>query len=180
MQKQNTLQRNLTKIKAIRKRLPKNKSKASSIPDNVNVNGNKITDQRLILEEFNTFFSQVGQNLVKEFSLLNYEDYKIFVNNKVKSLMFMEPPRINEVKNLIYSPNLRKSVGHDNTLPYYLRIASTILSPVLCYFIDNAFRLGVFPRSCKIAKIAPLYISGKTELLNNYRLISILNFFKNF
>jgi len=89
----------------------------------------------------------------------------------------MEPPRINEVTNLIYSLNLRKSVGHDNISPYYLRIASIILSPVLCYFIDNAFRLGVFPRSCKIAKITSLYKSEKTELFTNYRLISILTCF---
>jgi len=74
---------------------------------------------------------------------------------------------------------LNKSVGHDNISPYYLRIAiaSTILSPVLCYFIDNAFRLEVFPRSCKIAKITPLFKSGKTELLTNYRPISILTCF---
>jgi len=91
---------------------------------NVNVYGIKITDQRLILEEFNTIFSQ---NLVKEFSSLDYEDYKIFLKNKLRSSIFMESPRVNEVTNLIYSLNLRKSVGHDNISPYFLRIASTIL-----------------------------------------------------
>ena len=61
----------------------------------------------------------------------------------------MEPPRVNEGKNLINSLNLRKSVGHDNTSSYYLRIGSDILAPVLCYVVDNAFRLGIFPQSCK-------------------------------
>ena len=40
---------------------------------------------------------------------------------------------------MINSLNLNKSVGHDNLLPYFLRVASTILAPALCYFIDNAF-----------------------------------------
>ena len=89
----------------------------------------------------------------------------------------MEPPRINEVKNLMNSLNSRKSVGHDNISSYYLRIASDILSPVLCYFIDNAFRLGIFPQNCKKAKIIPLYKTGKPNNLTNYRPISILTCF---
>ena len=67
--------------------------------------------------------------------------------------MYMEPPRVNEVINLINSLNLRKLVGHDNISPYFLQVASNILAPALCYFIENAFRLGIFPKSCKIAKI---------------------------
>ena len=80
----------------------------------------------------------------------------------------MEPPRVNEVKNLINSLNLRKSVGHDNISSYYLRIGSDILAPVLCYFIDNAFRLGIFSLSCKKAKIIPLFKTGKPNNLTNY------------
>ena len=48
----------------------------------------------------------------------------------------MEPPRVNEVINLINLLNLRKSVGHDNISPYFLRGASNILAPALCYFIE--------------------------------------------
>ena len=51
------------------------------------------------------------------------------------------------------------------------------LAPALCFFIDTAFHLGIFPRSLKIAKITPLFKSGKTNELTNYRLISILSCF---
>jgi len=64
--------------------------------------------------------------------------------------------------------NLNKSVGHDNISPHFLRVVSSVISPVLCYFVENAFRLGIFPQTCKIAKIAPLFKSGKTENLTNY------------
>ena len=97
-----------------------------------------------------------------------------FSRNKVKSSISFDPPRINEVINLINSLNLRKAVGHDNIAPYFLRVASNILAPALCYFFDNAIKLGVFPRNCKIAKIIPLFKAGKKEV-NNYRPISILS-----
>jgi len=70
---------------------------------------------------------------------------KYTLKSKVKLSIFMEPPRINEVTNLMYSLNLRKSVGHDNISPYYLRFAPTILSSVLWYFIYNAFRQEGIP-----------------------------------
>ena len=88
----------------------------------------------------------------------------------------MEPPRVNEAKNLMNSLNLRKSVGHDNIL-CYLRFASDILAPILCYFISNAFKLQIFPQSCKKAKIIPLLKTEKPNNLTNYRPASILTCF---
>ena len=96
-----------------------------------------------------------------------------FLRNKVKSSIYFDPPRINEVINLINSLNLSKTVGQDNIAPHFLRVASNILAPALRYFFDNAIKFGVFPRNCKIAKIIPLFKAGKKEV-NNYRPISIL------
>ena len=60
---------------------------------------------------------------------------------------------------------------------YFLRVASSKLAPAICFFIDNAFRIGIFPHSCKIARVIPLLKSGKTDNLTNYRLILILTCF---
>jgi len=89
----------------------------------------------------------------------------------------MEPPRQAEVINLNNSFNLQKAVGHDNIFPYYLGIASTILAPALCYLFDYAFKLGIFPYCCKIAKISSLFKAGKTDQLTIYRPLSILTCF---
>ena len=104
---------------------------------------------------------------------LNNSGFAHFLRNKVKSSIYFDLLRINEVINLINSLNLSKAVGHDNITPYFLRIASNILAPALCYFFDNAIQFGVFPRNCKIAKIIPLFKAGKKEV-NNYCPISIL------
>ena len=131
----------------LRSLLPRKLTKPSNLPITVNINGNKITDQQTILHEFNKFFSKVGVTLANNFHTTEENSFKKFLRNRVKSLMYMEPARVNEVINLINSLNLRKSVGHDNISPYFLRVASNILAPALCYFIENAFRLSIFPKS---------------------------------
>ena len=77
----------------------------------------------------------------------------------------MEPPRVNKLIILINLLNLRKSVGHDNIPPCFLWVTSHILAPSLCYFIKNAFRLGTFPKSCKIAKVTIWFKSGNSLLI---------------
>ena len=153
----------------LRSLLPGKLTKPSSLPITVNINGNKITDQQTILHEFNKFFSKVGVTLANNFHTTEENSFKKFLRNRVKSSMYMELARVNEVINLINLLNLRKSVGHDNISPYFLRVASNILAPALCYFIENAFRLSIFPKSCKIAKVTPLFKSGNSNNLTNYR-----------
>ena len=89
----------------------------------------------------------------------------------------MEPPRVNEVLNVINFLNLHKSVGHDSISSYFLRLASSSLAPAISFFIDNAFRIGIFLHSCKLAIVIPLFKSRKTDNLTNYRPISILTCF---
>ena len=114
----------------------------------------------------------IGEKLAENFDS-NDSGFAHFLCNQVKSSIYFDPPRINEVMNLINSLNLSKAVGHDNIAPYFLRVASNILAPALCYFFDNAIQFGVFSRNCKIAKIIPLFKAGKKEV-NNYHPISIL------
>ena len=146
----------------------------NNLPSQIIVNNCKITDKQKILNEFNEFFSTIGERAMAENFDSNDSGFAHFLRNKVKSSIYFDPPRINEVINLINSLNLSKGVGHDNIAPYFLRVASNILAPALCYFFDNAVQFGVFPRNCKIAKIIPLFKAGKKEEVNNYRPTSIL------
>ena len=47
----------------------------------------------------------------------------------------------------------------------------------LTLIINQAFYNGVFPKELKMAKVIPVYKSGSTMELNNYRPISVLNTF---
>ena len=93
------------------------------------------------------------------------------------STIYMEPTRINEVINAINFLNLHKSEGHDNISSYFLDVVSSNLAPAICLFTDNAFRIGIFPHSCKVAWVISLFKSGKTDNFTNYCSISILTCF---
>ena len=157
--------------------LPGDYSKSATPPECVNFNINKITDQHVIVEELNDFFSNVGKNLAKNIDSPGNKTYRQFLSKRVSSSICTEPPRVNEMLNMINILNLNKSLGHDNLSPYFLRVASTILAPAMCYFIDNTFRLGIFPQSCKTAKIVPLFKSGDSQSFTHYQSISILTCF---
>ena len=128
-----------------------------------------------MLRKFNNFFSTMGKQLADKFS--DSKTYTRFLRNRINSKIYLKLLRINEVINVINSLKLHKSVSHDNISSYFLRVASSNLAPAICYFIDNAFRIGIFPHSCKIARVIPLFESGKTDNLTNYRPKSILTCF---
>ena len=61
-------------------------------------------------------FSKVGENLVSKFSKNDKAVFEQFFQNRVSLSIFVDPPQVNEVINIINSLNLNKSVGHDNIL----------------------------------------------------------------
>ena len=77
-----------------------------TLPSNINLNGCSISDKQHIINEFNVLFSQVGENLSKTFNDNTPCNFKQFLVNNVDSSIFMEPPRINKVFNLINSLGL--------------------------------------------------------------------------
>ena len=80
----------------------------------------------------------------------------------------------NEINNAIFSFNIIKSVGHDQIPPYFLRIASSIITPFLLIFAQYCFMNGIFPENCTIAKIISIFKKGDTQNPINYRPTSIL------
>ena len=145
----------------------------NNLPSQIIVNNCKITDKQKILNEFNEFFSTIGEKLAENFDS-NDNGFAHFLRKKVKSSIYFDYPRINEVISLINSLNLSKAVGHDNITPYFLRAASNILTPALGYFFDNAVKFGVFSQNRKTAKIIHIFKAGKKKDITNYRPMSIL------
>ena len=65
-------------------------------------------------------------------------------------------------------------MGHDNISAFFLKAARHEITPFLKILIDFVFSEGIFPDSCKIARIAPIHENGAKDETNNYRSISIL------
>ena len=48
------------------------------------------------------------------------------------------------------------------------------MSPILSQFLNKSMNFGIFPNSLKTARVIPLFKSGATTNLTNYRPISVL------
>ena len=114
-------------------------SKSATLPECVNLNVNKITDQHVIVKEFTNFFSNVGKNLAKNIDSRGNKTYRQFLGKRGSSSISTEPPRVNEMLNMINSLNLNKSVGRDNLSLYFFKVVSTILPPPCVILLITLF-----------------------------------------
>ena len=98
-----------------------------------------------------------------------------YVQNNPNS-MVMQQIEDFEVVNVINSLN-NSSPGWDG-IPSRLakRVLNSYIKP-LTLLINKSFRDGIFPDELKLAKVIPIYKSGSTMELCNYRPISVLNIF---
>ena len=106
----------------------------------------------------------------RQFSLFCFLPWKLY-------LRFFEPPNLSEVISSIQSLRTNKAVEHDNIPAFFLKAATLTIAPYLITLIDYAFSNGIFPDSCKTAKVIPLHKSGNTDNPNNFRPVSILSCF---
>ena len=86
----------------------------------------------------------------------------------------MNPVTEVEILQLVAKVKPKKSIGHDELdMCLIKKLIPYIVVPLKHIF--NLFLLkGVFPESMKIARVIPLFKSGNTKELSNYRPISLL------
>ena len=90
--------------------LPSLKSNDNNSTIKLKVNGNYYDKPDEVAENFNNFFVNIGQKLANEIPSSETSQCKSFLNDKVKNTIFLEPPRINEILNIINSLNSKNFV----------------------------------------------------------------------
>ena len=109
-------------------------------------------------------------NAFTESKVASYYD-----NIKFKDLNFeFSETSPEKILNVLEGLNPSKVAGFDNLSGKFLKDGADILArPIsqLCYL---SIKLNSFPRSCKIAKVKPLFKKGSKTDPQNYRPISLL------
>ena len=148
------------------------KIKKSSLPFKIVIDKTDILGGKNIANEFNNFFTDIGLKLAKKIpeSSQPFESYM----KKVNSEMENKPLSINELKDAFFSLKINKSTGHDDISYNVVSKCFGELCTPLRYIFDLSFENGIFPDSLKIAKVTPVYKSGDSSSLSNYRPISAL------
>ena len=149
-----------------------NKSKKSnSLPSTFVIDNNTISNPQVIAEEFNKFFSKIGQSVSDNVpnSQSHYTDHLKgqFPNNF--NLISVDPVKILKTAKQMKP---KTSQGHDNISTKLLKETIDLILIPLTHIINQSFTSGIVPGNMKIAKIIP--ISGNQEIMNNHRPISLL------
>ena len=147
----------------------------STAPNSIIVNNFCLNDPTDIAEEFNNHFARIGKSLATSISDDNNNDKLLdYLKNPCSSSIYLQSTSPQEVINLINSLKSNKAGGHDDILPYFLKISGYIIALPLSLILNCCITAGIFPSKLKLAKVVPVYKKGPTDQLTNYRPISLL------
>jgi hypothetical protein len=171
-------------IEVLRK--SKNKQKISSI----NNNGYLITDPTIIANNFNTFFTTIADeiagliNPARNFNSNSDNVTEPNCNVADDDPEFPNPFNLTniqltdgEIISSIESIEDKKTPDmSDFSTSLLKKIFLSIITPIRHIF-HHSLHTGILPSKLKIAKVIPIFKSGDTNDVNNYRPISLLSTF---
>ena len=135
---------------------------------------NKIyKEKKAVANGFNNFFVNVGPKLAKnieetEGSIFDY------MNNPLKGSFFLESVTIHEVLKIVNASPNKTSMDHSGINFALLKECISFIVKPVCHIANSSFEMGIFPERMKIAKVIPIFKSGKKDFFTNYRPVSLL------
>ena len=160
----------------------KSKMKSSFIID-----GKLVMDKREISNGFNIFYSSIARKMNAKLNSSRMvpdsrycmngnetKNFKAYLNDSVTGSIFLADCFSLEVEDII------KEFGSDKASDIsvsILKLCATKLSSHLANFFNTFMSLGIFPDILKVGKITPVFKKGNSQLLTNYRPISMLPIF---
>ena len=146
------------------------------------INNKEVTEPHDISNGLNDFFTNIGDNLVKDLQKQNplqqHNGFKNYCDPPLQNSMFCTPISKTELESLINKMKNGKSPGHDNIGVKMLKENVSVLSGPLSYIFNLSICIGKVPDKLKMAKIIPIYKNKGDPLFpGNYRPISLLSTF---
>ena len=140
----------------------------------------KITNRRIIANEFNNYFVSLASNLNMAYTELGgvriepIPGILDYLPNSNLSSIYLNDSSPEEIEKII----AELQNGKASDIPVHvIKRSSKIISPILSYLINYNMGNGTFPDVLKVGKISPIYKKDSEELLENYRPVSTLAIF---
>ena len=159
--------------KSINEVLSKKGNKKTS-PTSLNVNGNEITNTFEITNMFNTFFTNIGNELANKIKYSGTKDFTYYLRNRQNQKFTLNEVNEQTVTRIIENIPAKNSCGYDDISSIFLKQITTSIIKPLTIVINQVLNNGIFPDKLMIAKVVPIFKSGDCTLTNNYRPISLL------
>ena len=161
--------------KIMKEVIGKKKCNNETLPKYLVVDKIEINDAKSIAEKFNEFFVNIGPNLANKIPQcdLSFKSYLPTINTTLNETMLSK----DEFEEAFKSLKRNKAPGHDGLDVNIITSVYELIKKPLLKIFNESINLGTFPENMKIAKVTPIFKSGKKELLTNYRPISVLSCF---
>ena len=152
-----------------------NKSeKQKNYPDTFLVDGKLISDKLIIAKQFNSYFSNIGQNLASEIIAPNNKSFTDYLIAPCGIGFNFVNVTVTDVMKIIDNLQAKTSSGVDGLSVKLLKLIKDDLASSITLIINQSFQSGIFPDQLKIAKVISIFKKDDSAKLDNYRTISIL------
>lgn len=148
------------------------KSKPQKGIDKIKIEEIEITDPKIMSDEFNKFFRNIGPALAN--AIPSGEPFKRFLRASSMNSIFVEPVTELEVITIVNNLKTNKASNDSFLNSKFLKRHINILSFPLSHIFNLSLSSGVVPCKFKCAKVIPIFKKGDQRQITNYRPISLL------
>ena len=142
-------------------------------PTQIKINSVNVTDQTKIANEFNNYFTSVGNTLSGQIPQTR-QTYRNYLTKVINSKFTFSHTNRDEVLKIINKFLPKTSSGCDELSMKLLKKVKFVLCDPLSLIINQSLNTGIFPDKLKLAKVLPLFKKNDACILDNYRPISLL------
>ena len=149
------------------------RSPGNTVVNELKFNDTKITSPEEIANAFNTYFTDIGPNLVSSIDDTDIT-FDRFVQPATSKMTRFKLVSHTKVVKLLNGLSNSKATGLDKISGKILKTAAPTIALSLTHIFNHAIITSCFPYEWKAARLLPLHKKGPRDLPENYRPISIL------
>ena len=156
----------------------RNKSK---LPNSFYINDVLNSDPKIIANNFNNFFANLGLNLAQNIPPTNL-NFHHYLNNVVPPInsLFFKPTDTQEIVSICNSLKSGTSGGFDDIKSDVVKSIKELIAYPLTHIFNCSLTSGIVPDKLKIARVVPIYKSGKLTFSAIIDLFRFSHFFQKF
>ena len=145
----------------------------------LDIEGETLTNNEHIAESFNNYFSNIGPNLASKIGTTD-DNFISYIKNTKSEFAAFHPTTLGSVYNLLSGLSSNKATGIDKISSKMIKIVAPVISDSFTYIFYQSIAQSFFPAEWKITRVEPLFKSGSviyqktTDQFQFYRLLAKL------
>ena len=141
------------------------------------IDNQKITDRRIIANQFNKYFNSIASKLnetISDLSDSQFSSFEEFLMPSNKNSIFLNDCSPAELLEIVKELDNNKS----SDIPIrVIKKSAHVICPYLSSYFNHYMTIGHFPDNLKVGKVTPIFKKGNTEDVGNFRPVSTLSIF---